>query len=159
MTYPAKHISNNKGFTLTELIMVLVLISIVATIALPRFFGRASFDERALFDDTLNAVRYSQKLAVATGCKIRVTFDNSRYQVLHENSCGSDSFTNQLAVKHPADPDQGYTGSQANVVITAANDSTTFNALGQAEANNTIIIGNRQLSIIAETGFSYDSSS
>jgi len=153
------HIPNNNGFTLTELIMVLVLISIVATIALPRFFGRASFDQRALFDDTLNAVRYSQKLAVATGCKIRITFDGNQFELLHENSCGNDSFSTELAVQHPADPDQAYTGSQTNVVITAANNSTTFNALGQADANNTVIIGNHQLSIIADTGFSYDSSS
>jgi len=51
------------GFTLIELILVLVLLGIVSAVALPRFIGSSGFDERVLFDDTLNAARYAQKVA------------------------------------------------------------------------------------------------
>ena len=53
-----------KGFTLVELVMLIVILSILSATALPKFFSKNSFAERAFFDDTLNAVRYATK----TGC-------------------------------------------------------------------------------------------
>lgn len=144
------------GFTIVELIMVLLLLSIVSAIALPRFFDRSDFDEHALFTDTLNAVRYSQKLAVASGCATQINISSNSYAVLREDTCGSNSFGSALAVHHPATGDVGYTGTQSGVSLTATNSTTTFDSLGQADADNTITIGSKQISIVAATGFSYD---
>ncbi len=148
--------SQQRGFTLVELILVIVLLAIISAIALPRFFNQSSFKERVFFDDTLNAVRYAQKIAVATGCNIRFSVSANSYSVLKDNSCNSGSFSSNIPVKHPADSTENYTGAQNNVSLTAVHSNTTFDALGRADSDNTISVGSRQISIIAATGFSYE---
>jgi MSHA pilin protein MshC len=151
------HTRHQLGFTLIELILVIVLLSIVSAVALPRFFNNSTFDERILFDDTLNAIRYAQKSAVATGCNIRFSISTNSYTVFKDDSCDSGHFSSNLTIAHPADGNVAYTGSQANVSLTATHANTTFDALGRADSDNTISVGFRRISIIAATGFSYDS--
>ena len=155
------HKNKSSGFTLVELVMVIVLLGIVSAVALPRFFDRSSFDEHALFNDTLNAVRYAQKLAVASGCQtqIEIDTDNDSYTVFREDLCDGTpaTFDNDLAVHHPVTGGAGFTGSQKNVSLTVTNSTTTFNALGTADADNIISVGSRQITIVAATGFSFDS--
>lgn len=136
--------------------MVIVLISILAATALPRFFNRSNFEQRAFFDDTLNAVRYAKKQAVASGCKVRVNFNSSGYTLIHEDSCDSDTFNDSRSVLIP-NSSTAYTGSNSGITVTASQNNTTFDALGQADANNQISIGGRIISVIATTGFVYDS--
>lgn len=152
-----KATQHQRGFTLVELILVIVLLSILSAVALPRFFDRNDFDERVFFDDTLNAVRYAQKVAVATGCNIRFSISANSYSILRDDSCSSGNFSANLAIKNPTTNEDGYTGSQANISLTASNTNTTFNALGKADADNIISVGARKINIVAATGFSYDS--
>ncbi len=48
------------GFTLMELILVIVLLSIVSLYAAPRFFGKSSFSVYALQDQVISVVRQVQ---------------------------------------------------------------------------------------------------
>ncbi len=59
--------------------MVIVLLGTLAATATPKFFNKNSYAERALFDDTLNAARYAQKLAIATGCPVQFSITSNRY--------------------------------------------------------------------------------
>lgn len=150
-------LNNNKqhGFTLVELVMVIVLIGILAVTALPRFFSKTVFEERVLFDDTLNAARYAQKLSVATGCKTVFSIAANQYQLLQGASCNTLPFTSPVI-----NPVKGgaYTGQQNGISMTATHANLTFNALGTADVDNSISVGARTFAIVADTGFTYDSS-
>ncbi|NOQ93958.1 MAG: prepilin-type N-terminal cleavage/methylation domain-containing protein [Methylophaga sp.] len=145
--------TKQQGFTLVELILVIVLLSILSAVALPRFFSRSTFDERVFFDGALSAMRYAQKLAVATGCQTQFQSTSTHYQVFRDDSCTSGSFTTE--VHHPATGQLGYSHTQSGVTLTST--TVTFYPLGNASSDATINIGSRSLSVIAKTGFSYDS--
>jgi len=62
------------GFTLVEVVLVIVIMGILAAVSIPRFADIDDFRERAFADSTLASVRYFQKLAISTGCDVWVDF-------------------------------------------------------------------------------------
>ena len=63
-----------KGFSLIELVVVMLVLGILASLGVSRFFSRSAFDVSGFTQESLSAVRYAQKLSIASGCDIRVTF-------------------------------------------------------------------------------------
>ncbi len=148
-----------KGFTLVELVMLIVILSILSATALPKFFSKNSFAERAFFDDTLNAVRYAQKLAVATGCGVQMSISSNSYTITRQGASGSASCpsgsTYSLAVPHPSSGDNSYSGAESDVSLTSSVPSFIFDALGAASTDTTLTVGSKTINVVAETGLVY----
>lgn len=56
---------NQRGFTLIELIMVMVVVGILAVFVAPRFFDANVFKSRGFADQVQATLRYAQKEAIA----------------------------------------------------------------------------------------------
>lgn len=114
-----------RGFTLMELITVIVIVGILSVAALPRFFDRDMFDSRGFHDQVISTLRYAQKAAVAQHRYVCVTFA--------ANSVALTWGVNATCAGGGLTMPSGGTGvTNANVTITApAAGNISFDCLGR----------------------------
>jgi MSHA pilin protein MshC len=127
------------GFTLFELVIVIVLLSILSVFALSSLFDQDEFAARGFFDDTVNAVRFAQKLAISTGCEVRVATSVSGYQLLQSSTCTASDFANPVV--NPANRGNNYQNLNIPGGFSLSPTTTvTFNALGIPGSDSTITL-------------------
>ncbi|QTF55827.1 pilus assembly FimT family protein [Stutzerimonas frequens] len=100
-----------RGFTIVELIMVIVILGIISAVAAPRFFDRKVFDERFYFEEALSTIRYAQKLAVASGCRIQVSWDSMAGKVILHRADNCDVLDPQYSGEIVGLDGQSYSGN------------------------------------------------
>jgi len=76
-----------RGFTMVELIVVMVLIGVLGAIGLSRFFDRRAFDASAAAEQSLAMLRYAQKLAIAQRRDVFVRFDGTNMRLCYAAAC------------------------------------------------------------------------
>ncbi len=119
---------NNSGFSLVELVTVIVLLGILGVVAIGRFSGVDAIPARGFFDDTVNAVRFAQKLAISSGCDVQVTTTTVGYRLRQRATCTAGSFT--TAVPNPADRNTDYLNAAIPGGFTLTAGDIIFDALG-----------------------------
>lgn len=146
-----------RGFTLVELVAVIVILGVIAMVAAPRFFDINTYDNRGVRDQVISTLRYAQKAAIAQRCFICVvisgnavtlTYDTTPPSTVHAAaSCPGNPLTN------PATGSAPYTVSASNgVTVTAA--TFNFDALGRPSAPQSITVsGNAPITVETETGY------
>jgi len=146
------------GFTIVELVAVMVITGIVAAIAAPRFIGVDAFNARGSYSTLTSALRYAQKTAIAQRRNIYATVNTTSRTVClgYTSNCSS-------AVIDPATQAAYSKILSNNVTITASTTPIGFDGLGRPipNATATFTIQNavapsepaRTITVEAETGY------
>lgn len=147
------------GFTLAELIAVLVIIGILATTAMARFFERNAFDSRSFYDQAISTLRYAQKAAIAqhrfvcvefSGNNITLTYDQTPPSAVHSTANCPGSMLSSPTGQAP------FTLTAPSGIILTGGSAFNFNALGRpSAAQKNIIVGGyaTAITVEAETGY------
>ena len=139
------------GFTVVELILVLVIVGVLAVVVGPRFFDRRVFDDRLFFEQSRSAVRYGQKLALASGCLTQVSLDAGGYRLRQAASCTTGAFSADVMGPDGQTPFAN-TEVPAGVSVSAPNFPVVFDSLGRPSSAASATIGGFTFSVTAETG-------
>jgi MSHA pilin protein MshC len=153
-----------RGFTLIELIMVMVMLGVLAAVAGPKILNVSIFNARGFHDQTVGYLRYAQKAAVAQRHTVCVAFTTSSITLTMAAATGTTSCpVGALAgLVGPLGESPVVLNAKAGVAYTSLPTAFNFDALGQpisatgaAQSTQTIQVGGASERIIVETGTGY----
>ncbi|MDP1658711.1 MAG: GspH/FimT family pseudopilin [Methylotenera sp.] len=146
------------GFTIVELVAVMVITGIIAAIAAPRFIGVDAFDARGSHGTLVSALRYAQKTAIAQRRNVFVNVNTATRVVClgYTNNCSS-------AVIDPSTQAAYSKTLSNNVTIGTSTSPIGFDGLGRPIPNATAIFTiqnavvpsepTRTITVEADTGY------
>jgi len=155
------------GFTLVELIMVIVMMGVLAVFAAPRLFDSTDFYARGFHDETMALLRYAQKAAVAQRRLVCVSLTlpepaMAKLSIASEPAPGAcDISLTGPSANCPGGPSitafpndkQGCIQSRSGVWYDASSAvSVTFNGLGQSIDASTAAATTRTVKVSAAAG-------
>jgi MSHA pilin protein MshC len=148
---------STNGFSLVELIVVIVIVAVLGAVALPRFFDNRVFAERGYYEELVAALKSAQKVAIATGCPVRFTLAVDAYEARQQQAAGGRCDPADASWGTPVIlPDGSTLTSPAPAGVTAAPSLVViFDALGRTNlgGNQAITVGPHTLTLQAASGY------
>ncbi len=122
------------GFTLVELITIILVLSVIAALAVPRFVGRNAFDERGFSDQVIATFRFAQKTAIAKRREVCVTLGAASVSLAFNPSTIAGAACS-TSVSQPGDAAPYVVAPPSGVTLAFPNAVFRFNGLGQPIAD------------------------
>jgi len=142
---------NQRGFTLIELIMTMVIIGILAVVVAPRFLGTSVFQSRGFADQVQASLRYAQKEAIAQHQYVCAAFTANSVTLSTGATAGCGT-----PLLSPTGGAYAIT-APAGIAFATVPTAFSFNALGQPIPNAKQMINitgaTNAITIEAETGY------
>ncbi len=169
---PASRGRRMRGFTLVELVMVIVLLGVLSVYAVPRMINTGDFFARGFHDQSMAYLRYAQKTAIAQRRTVCVTLSANAISLRIAGAAGSNNCDpaspppapSGTALRGPAG--EAGLSARSGVVFSGTPVSFNFDALGQpvdnssgaAAATQTLQVANvsRSITIEAATGYVHE---
>ncbi|MDE2417237.1 MAG: prepilin-type N-terminal cleavage/methylation domain-containing protein [Burkholderiales bacterium] len=150
------------GFTLIELIMVVVMLGVLAVFAAPRILNTGDYYARGFHDETQAYLRYAQKTAIAQRRTVCVTFTSSSVALAIASAPATSNCSAAATLKGPKGESPAIATARSGVTFSSPPTSFNFDGLGQpitaagnAQATQTIQVSGVSQSITVETATGY----
>ena len=151
---------SQSGFTLIELITVVVVLGVLSIYAAPRGFIGKDFYDKGFHDETLSYLRYAQKTAIAQRRTVCVSFTNDSLALTVASASGNlmcDAAMADVNGKIPAT-----LSARSGTAYASLPADFNFNALGQpVNASSGVVptqtwqVANTTRSIVVESDTGY----
>ena len=146
---------NQHGFTLVELVMVMIIVGILAVFAAPRFFDADIFKSRGFADQVQASLRYAQKVAIAQRRNVCVELTANDITLKIASAGGAASACDTNLISPTGESPYKINTPSASIALAYSSANFGFNALGRTAASQTITISGATNPIVveAETGY------
>ena len=149
MLLPIRRISYQRGFTLLEMVVVILIMGILTLNLAPHSLNLSPFYARGFHDETLALLRYAQKSAIAHRRTVCVEFSGDVSVSLRISaSAGTPTCTNALSGIAGGDASTSAVTAQSNVSYTAVPDNFSFDGLGQPVDGSGALIATQSIQVV-----------
>jgi MSHA pilin protein MshC len=150
-----------RGFTLIELIVVIILVGVLGVIAMPRF-SNSDLNARGFHDETLALLRYAQKQAIAQRRTVCVAFTSTTATLTIATAAAAATCASSAILVGPRGESPATVTAKTGITYVATPMDFTFNGLGQPSSGKTIQVANNgtaitlTITVEASTGYVHD---
>ncbi|MGS0743395.1 pilus assembly FimT family protein [Glaciimonas sp. GG7] len=123
--------TRRNGFTLIELVMVLVITGVLAVVAIPRMIDRKVFDMRGFYDQTMAMLHYAQKTAIAQRTHVFVNIVGNTLCLTYVADITCSDANPLDIVLNPGDGQKFSRTAATGITLSTTASSFYFSALGK----------------------------
>jgi len=149
-SFPVRFLAPSNGFTIPELIAILVIVSVLVAVAAPKLLT-GNYNESRLYNETLAALRYAQAAAIAMDRTVCVTFNSTTQLTVQYDNSAFDATTVSLACSanlvSPAGASSYVVNAQGSAAYSAPPAVIKFDRLGRPYSGNTLLTANQTISV------------